>query len=74
MKRLEALKQLWDNLPKTVKVFVYLLASALLSQLAIDVAGLAESSIWAKYLLIPINLLLVFLNKDVPAIRARIKK
>ena len=72
MKRLQALVELWHTLPSTAKVFIYLLVSALLAQVATDLSGLG--GLWAKYLLIPINLSLVFLEKDAPAVRAKFKK
>lgn len=70
---MEKLKQFWGTLPKTAKVFVYLAVSTLLSEWLIELRAM-EPTMWVRYLVQIINLLIVLLQESVPAVAARFRK
>ena len=65
--------KLWENLPKTLKVFCFLALSTILSELVIELGGL-EQTFLIRTLAQIINLGLVGVEEGVPAIKARLKK
>ena len=65
--------KLWENLPKTLKVFCFIALSTILSELAIELGGL-EQTFLIRTLAQIINLGLVGVEEGVPAIKARLKK
>lgn len=73
MNRIKAFKNLWNSLPKTVKVFVYLSVSIILSETLIELGGL-EQGLLVRILAQVINLGLVLLKESVPAIKAKLMK
>lgn len=67
------MRKIWNELPKTVKVFFYIFASYTLKFIAVRL-GLIEDSVLADYLVGLINLAIVFLEESVPAIKRKILK
>lgn len=70
---MEKVKAFWESLPSTAKVFVYLLVSGVLAELALDLNVIGDVW-WAHYLLIPINLAIVLIQKDVPEVYRKLRK
>lgn len=58
-----ALKNLWNKLPKEVKVALFIAVSYGLSELAIELSKIEVSNVW---LAIVINIFLVFLKELKP--------
>lgn len=67
------IKEYWDKLPKTVKVFFYIAFSYSLKELAVYL-GAFEDSFFADYLVGLINIVIVFLEESVPAVRAKLSR
>lgn len=67
------IKEAWERLPKTAKVFVYVFASYTLKTISVNI-GLIEDSALADYLVGAINLVIVFIEESVPAVKARLAK
>ena len=65
--------KLWENLPKTLKVFCFIALSTILSELAIELGGL-EQTFLIRISAQLINLGLVGVEESVPAIKSRLKK
>lgn len=65
--------KIWNELPKTAKVFFYLALSTILAEVAIELGSL-EQTLVIRILAQLINLGIVFLEESVPAIKRRIKK
>ena len=72
-KDMNRITKLWENLPKTLKVFCFLALSTILSELAIELGGL-EQTFLIRTLAQIINLGLVGVEESVPAIKSRLKK
>lgn len=68
----DKLSEVWNRLPKTAKVFVYLVVSILLSESLIELAHLEQGFI-VRVLAQVVNLTLVFLQEAVPAVKSRFK-
>jgi len=65
--------KIWDNLPKTVKVFFYLALSTILAEVLVELK-IFEQTFVIRVSAQLINLALVFLEESVPAVRAKLKK
>lgn len=65
--------KIWNELPKTVKVFFYLALSTILAEVAIELGSL-EQTLVIRILAQLINLAIVFLEESVPAIRRKLSK
>lgn len=75
VKYLEAIKKVWnEDLPKTIKVFFYLVVSIILSELLIEIGNVQSQGFIIRVLAQIINLVLVFLEETVPEVKKRIKK
>jgi len=72
-KDMNRITKLWENLPKTLKVFCFLALSTILSELVIELGGL-EQTFLIRTLAQIINLGLVGVEESVPAIKSRLKK
>ena len=72
-KDMNRITKLWENLPKTIKVFCFLALSTLLSELAIELGVLSQTFL-VRISAQLINLLLVGLEQGVPEIKARLSK
>ena len=70
---MDKIKAHWEKLPKTIKVFVYLAVSIILSEGLIELGGLEQGFI-VRILAQIINLGLVLLEETAPAIRAKLSK
>jgi hypothetical protein len=65
--------KIWDNLPKTVKVFFYLAVSTIFAEILIELRGL-EQTLLVRILAQIINLGIVALQEGVPAVKSRFFK
>ena len=63
----------WNKLPKTAKVFVYIAISMVLSEVVVELGNM-EDAFLVRISAGIINLLLVFLQESVPAVRAKLSK
>ncbi len=63
----------WNNLPKTIKVFIYLALSTILAEGAIELGQLEQTFI-IRVLAQIINMGIVLLEESVPVVRAKLKK
>jgi len=63
----------WNNLPKTVKVFAYLIISTLLAEGLVELGNM-EKTFLVRVLAQVINLGIVFLQEAVPEVRRRLIK
>lgn len=62
------MSKIWENLPKTIKVFLYISISIILSELVIEIGNLKET-FFVRVLAQIINLAIVFLQEAVPEIK-----
>ena len=67
------MKEFYEKLPKTVKVFFYIAISIVLSELVIELGHFEETFI-IRVLAQVINLVIVFLEEAVPEVKNRLKK
>lgn len=68
------MQQKWENLDPTLKVFIYLSISTILSEILIDLGNL-EQTLLVRISAQLINLAIVFIEKDlVPALKRKLKK
>ena len=67
------IKQIWEALPKTVKVFFYIAISIVLSEGLIEVANLEQTFV-VRVLAQIINLLIVLVEEVEPVVRAKLTK
>lgn len=65
--------KIWNELPKTIKVFFYLALSTILSELAIELGGL-EQTFLIRILAQLINLGIVFLEESIETVRFGLKE
>lgn len=65
--------KIWNELPKTVKVFFYLAGSTILAEILIELGAL-EQTVIVRVLAQLINLGVVFLEESVPSVKTRLKK
>jgi hypothetical protein len=65
--------KLWNKLPKTVKVFFYLALSTVLAEVLVELK-LVEQTILVRLLAQIVNLVIVFLQESIPAVKARFTK
>lgn len=65
--------KVWNSLPKTIKVFVYLVVSIILSEALIEIAHLDQGFL-VRVSAQVINLTLVVLEEGIPAIKTRLTK
>ena len=70
---MKKIKEIWDNLPKTLKVFVYMAVSYILSEGLIEI-GKFEQTFLIRVSAQLINLALVFIGDLVTEIKARLIK
>lgn len=64
----------WNNeMPKTLKVFFYLVVSIILSETLIELGNIEQGFIVRVSAQI-INLILVFLEESIPAVKKKFKK
>ena len=68
---MKKISEFWENLPKTVKVFVYLIVSTLLAEVLVELGGM-EKTFLVRVLAQVINLGIVFLQEAVPEVRRRL--
>lgn len=72
--RNKSMQQKWENLDPTLKVFIYLSISTILSEILIDLGNL-EQTLLVRISAQLINLAIVFIEKDlVPALKRKLKK
>jgi hypothetical protein len=69
---MQKIKLFWDSLPKTVKVFFYMVLSTCLAEALIELKGIQQTYI-IRVLAQLINLGIVFLEDIVPEIKKVIK-
>jgi len=69
---MKKIKEIWDALPKTIKVFFYISISIILSELLIELGNLEETFI-VRVLAQIINLIIVFLEELVPEVKEKMK-
>ena len=62
----------FDKLPKTIKVFFYITISIVLSEALIELANIQQTFL-IRISAQLVNVLIVFLQESVPAVRQRIK-
>ena len=68
------MQEKWENLDPTLKVFIYLAISTILSEILIDLGNL-EQTLLVRISAQLINLAIVFIEKDlVPALKRKLKK
>ncbi len=68
------MQQKWENLDPTLKVFIYLAISTILSEILIDLGNLKQTLL-VRISAQLINLAIVFIEKDfVPALKRKLKK
>ena len=63
----------WNKLPKTLKVLVYVIISTILAELLIELGGM-EQSFFIRAGAQIVNVLIVFLQELIPAVRAKLGK
>ena len=72
--RNKSMQQKWENLDPTLKVFIYLSVSTILSEILIDLGNLKQTLL-VRISAQLINLAIVFIEKDlVPALKRKLKK
>ena len=64
------IQNLWNSLPKTLKVFFYIALSIILSESAIELFTLEQTFV-VRILAQLINLGLVFINEAIPEVKKR---
>lgn len=62
---------IWNNLPKTVKVFFYLALSTILAEVLIELNAI-EQTLLVRISAQLINLVIVFLQEAIPEARRRL--
>lgn len=68
------MQEKWENLDPTLKVFIYLAISTILSEILIDLGNLKQTLL-VRISAQLINLAIVFIEKDlVPALKRKLKK
>jgi len=68
------MQQKWENLDPTLKVFIYLSISTILSEILIDLGNLKQTLL-VRISAQLINLAIVFIEKDlVPVLKRKLKK
>jgi len=68
------MQQKWENLDSTLKVFIYLSISTILSEILIDLGNLKQTLL-VRISAQLINLAIVFIEKDlIPALKRKLKK
>lgn len=68
------MQQKWENLDSTLKVFIYLSISTILSEILIDLGNLKQTLL-VRISAQLINLAIVFIEKDlVPVLKRKLKK
>jgi len=68
------MQQKWENLDPTLKVFIYLSVSTILSEILIDLGNLKQTLL-VRISAQLINLAIVFIEKDlVPVLKRKLKK
>jgi len=70
---IEKIKEFWEKLPKTAKVFVYVAFSYILSEVAIEL-GTFDSNFIPRLLAGIINIALVFIEEAIPEVKKRLEK
>jgi len=72
--RNKSMQQKWENLDPTLKVFIYLSVSTILSEILIDLGNLKQTLL-VRISAQLINLAIVFIEKDlVPVLKRKLKK
>ena len=64
---------MWNKLPKTAKVLVYVIISTILAELLIELGGM-EQSFFIRAGAQIVNVLIVFLQELIPTVRAKLNK
>ena len=70
---MEKVKAFWGALPKTLKVFVYIVVSIILSEGLIELGNLEQGFI-VRVLAQIVNLSIVFLEEAIPEVRKRMSE
>lgn len=70
---IKAVKETWESLPKTIKVFCYIVVSIILSETLIELGNL-ERTYFVRVLSQIINLAIVFIKEAVPEVKKRLSK
>jgi hypothetical protein len=70
---MEKLQTIWDVLPKTVKVFIYLAISTILSEVLVELKTVDQTFL-VRISAQLINLAIVLVQEVIPAIKNRIAK
>jgi hypothetical protein len=65
--------KIWEEMPKTAKVFVYLAVSTILAELLIELGGL-EQTFLVRITAQLINLGLVFIEQSAGVVKERFRK
>lgn len=72
MKKMKKIQEIWNNLPKTIKVFFYISLSTILSEVLIEI-GRFEQTFLIRISAQLINLGLVFLGDVITEVKTRIE-
>ena len=67
------IKLVWALLPKTGKVLLYVIISTILAEVLIELGGM-EQIFFVRVSAQVVNVLIVFLQETVPAVRDRLTK